>query len=103
MDLIELINAQRRSAGLVELQYDKALTRCARGHSRHHYEHSEFQGHTNPEGDDFSSRIVNNGIDTESAGENISYGAFNASTVFNGWMNSPPHAQNIHRDCFIRI
>ena len=103
LDVIELINDERVLRGLVKLQFDRALARCARGHSRHHYEHGYFQGHVNPEGDDFSSRIVNNGIDTESAGENIVYGSFTALSTYHGWKTSPPHNANMFNPCFIRI
>ncbi|HZN61950.1 MAG TPA: CAP domain-containing protein [Planctomycetota bacterium] len=103
MELIGLINSYRVGQGLAALEYDKELTRCARGHSRHHHEHGFFQGHVNPEGDDFVDRMARNGIASSKWGENISYGAFSPQVAFDGWLNSPPHVENMVRDCFTRI
>lgn len=103
LDLIVLINEHRANLGLNTLEFDRSLARCARGHSRHHYEHGLFQGHVNPEGDDFTHRMVNNEIDVEANGENISYGASTAQAVFNGWLLSPPHRSNMEYYCFVRI
>lgn len=103
MELIGLINAHRASHGLSQLQYDKALTRCARGHSRHHFEHDFFMGHTNPEGEDFSHRMGRNNLDFEMSGENIRYGGGSASSVFQGWLDSPDHRANLERACWVRI
>ena|SRR5688572_2136187 len=73
MELIDMINVYRADRGLPALEDDKELTRCARGHSRHHEEHGSFQGHTNPEGDDFVERMARNGIAGTIWGENIVY------------------------------
>ena len=101
--LIDLINAHRQGMGLDPLQFDRMLTQCARGHSAHHYEHALFQGHVNPEGDTFVERMVKNGIDIESSGENINYGSITPQAVFNGWLASPEHRENVERTCFVRI
>lgn len=101
--LIGLINMHRASIGLENLQFDRMLTRCARGHSRHHYEHGFFQGHQNPEGDDFLARMEINIIDVESSGESLAYSAVLPQTVFQQWMNTTADRQNIERMCFVRI
>ena len=103
MDLIQKINSYRAYEGRGPLHYDKALTRCARGHSRHTFEHGQFQGHTNPEGDDWSARMAKNGIEYSESGENISYGAFSPQEAFNGWLNSPAHRHNMLRECYTRV
>ena len=103
LEVIALINQERASRGLVELQFDRELTRCARGASRHSLEHGNFQGHVNPEGDDFTGRMNLNGIDSESSAENISYGAFTPLSVYQGWRNSPGHNANMFYECFLRI
>jgi uncharacterized protein YkwD len=103
MRLIDLVNSYRASRGRSALFYDKALTRCARGHSRHHHEHGFFQGHANPEGDDFPQRLAANGISAETSGENISYGAPTPLLAFEGWLNSPAHRENMERGCYTRI
>jgi uncharacterized protein YkwD len=103
MELLRLVNSWRIHRGRNPLSYDKALTRCARGHSRHHVEHGGFQGHINPEGDDFARRMELNGIDAPTSGENISYGAHTPLAAFEGWMNSNPHRENMERECYTRI
>ena len=101
--LIGLVNMHRSGLGLEPLQFDRLLTQCARAHSRHHYDHGLFEGHVNPEGDDFSTRMSKNGIDMESSGENVAYGAVLPQIVFQQWLNNPADRENIERMCFIRI
>lgn len=101
--LIDLINGHRNALGLAALQFDRMITRCARGHSRHHFEHGNFQGHLNPEGHSFVERLVMNGIDIESSGENLAYNFIAPLEVFNAWLASPPDRENLERMCFIRI
>lgn len=103
MEIIRLINSYRAFLGRGELFYDNALTRCARGHSRHTFEHGQFQGHVNPEGDDWAGRMAKNGIESSTSGENISYGAFSPQAAFDGWLNSAPHRENMQRKCFTRV
>jgi uncharacterized protein YkwD len=101
--LIGLINMHRSGLGLEPLQFDRMLTQCARAHSRHHYDHGFFEGHVNPEGDDFTQRMSKNGIDVESSGENLAYSALLPQIVFNQWLNNPDDRANLERMCFIRI
>ena len=44
-----------------------------------------------------------NGIDYESAGENVAYNFVLPSTVFQLWLNSADDRANIERMCYIRI
>lgn len=101
--LIDLINVHRTGQGLAELQFDRALTRCARGHSRHHHEHNLFEGHVNPENDSYLDRMSINGIDFSSSGENLAYNLILPATVFQQWLDSASDRANIERMCFIRI
>lgn len=101
--VIDLINAHRTGIGLDALQFDRLLTQCARGHSRHHYEHANFESHVNPEGDSYVQRMSMNGIDFELSGENLRYHTILPQTVFQDWLNDPSDRANIERMCFIRI
>ncbi|HZL73095.1 MAG TPA: CAP domain-containing protein [Planctomycetota bacterium] len=103
MTLIGLINDHRATLNLEPVQYDKQLTRCARGHSRHHYEDGHFEGHVNPEGQSFEQRMAMCGIDIELSGENLAYNMILPQTVFTQWMNTPADRANIERMCFVRI
>jgi uncharacterized protein YkwD len=101
--LIDLINEHRKGLGLDPLQFDQLLARCARGHSRHHFEDAFFEGHINPEGHSFPERMVMNGIDIESSGENVAYHVFLAQDVFQQWLGNATDRENIERMCFVRI
>jgi len=103
MTLIGLINDHRATLNLEPVQYDKMLTRCARGHSHHHYEDGNFEGHVNPEGQSFEQRMAMCGIDIELSGENLAYNMILPQTVFTQWMNTPADRANIERMCFVRI
>lgn len=97
------MNDHRATLKLPPVEFDRLLAQTARGHSRHHLEHSNFLGHVNPEGDTFVDRMVKNGNDIESSGENVAYNAVLAETVFQRWMASGPDRENIERMCFVRI
>ena len=97
------MNGHRATLNLQPVEFDRLLAQTARGHSRHHVEHAMFLGHVNPEGDTFVDRMVKNGIDIESSGENVAYNATLADTVFQRWMSSPPDRENMERMCFVRI
>jgi uncharacterized protein YkwD len=101
--LIGLINAHRASLGLDELQFDRLLTQCARGHSHHHHEHNLFEGHVNPENQSYVERMAMNGIDFEISGENLAYNIILPDTVFQQWLNSTEDRSNIERMCYGRI
>lgn len=101
--LMDLINAHRAGLGLDALQFDQSLARCARGHSRHHFEDGFFEGHVNPEGHSFTERMVMNNIDVESSGENVAYNVLLPQDVFLQWMANSADRENIERMCFVRI
>lgn len=57
----ELINIERRNAGLRPLALDEELSAIARGHSRDMAERNYFS-HTSPEGEDFPARYKKKGF-----------------------------------------
>jgi uncharacterized protein YkwD len=51
--------------------------------------------HTGSDGSDMGQRITRAGYRWGSAAENVASGFTSAQSVFNGWMNSPGHRDNI--------
>lgn len=118
----QLINQERQKHGLVQLSWNDALARIARGHSRDMAMRGYFS-HDSPEGSDFSDRYRREGFTCAlrvgttvyGGGENIfqnnlydsvttvnekAYYDWNteeqiAKTTVQGWMASPGHRKNI--------
>lgn len=117
-----LINAERRKRGLAPLDWDEALARVARGHSRDMAKRNFFS-HNSPEGHDFSFRYAagnykcgvrvgsviytgaenifqNNLYDSVTTVNGREYFGWNseeeiAETTVGGWMKSTGHRKNI--------
>jgi uncharacterized protein YkwD len=92
-EVVDLVNAQRSTAGCDPLTTDPKLAQAAQDHSTDMAERDYFD-HTTPEGLTFADRIVNAGYPTPGA-ENIAVGQQNADQVMDGWMNSDGHRANI--------
>ena len=117
-----LINREREKHGLARIDWNEALSRIARGHSRDMAKRDYFS-HDSPEGQDFSARYrqagfscaLRSGMTIYAGGENIfqnnlydsvttagdrKYYDWNteeriAETTVQGWMASPGHRKNI--------
>ena len=99
----DLINDERRSRGLLPLQWDAELSRVARGHSEE-MGRGNFLSHTDASGRDTFSRAAAQGVCGWSAlGENIAYNqGFDDPVAFavERWMKSAKHRENILRAGF---
>nr|NIR17950.1 CAP domain-containing protein [Desulfobacterales bacterium] len=80
----------RVAIGLNALISDVPLSDVARAHSRHMIVH-DFFGHTNPEGDYITERMVKYGMHGTLWGENICVGAYTPLHAFNTLLASPGH------------
>lgn len=87
VEALELVNAQRASAGLPALVWDEDLEACAQVRA---IEIASSFSHTRPNGTDWYT--VNSDL---MWGENLAKGYKNASSLVTAWMNSPTHAANI--------
>jgi uncharacterized protein YkwD len=110
--ILDLVN-QARAAGhrcggkyfgpVGPLTLDAALTRAALEHSRDMATHDEFDHR----GHDASSpviRVERAGYgEHRIVGENIAAGAMTANEVTQGWLDSPPHCENIMDARFAQI
>lgn len=86
-ELFELINTERINNCLNELQYDVTLEECAAIRAQ---EASQVWSHTRPSGDSWNT--VAQGF---YRGENLARGYFTAQEVFDAWMASESHRNNI--------
>lgn len=100
-EMLQLVNAERATLGLLPLKADTKLQLVAREHSADMFERSYFS-HVSPEGLSPFDRIKRSEIPFITAGENLA----NAPTLLiahEGLMNSPGHRANILRSTFSRV
>lgn len=101
--LLSLVNQARQNAGAGPLQINENLGRTAEAHAAD-MGHRGFYNHINPEGEgpaERQSRIAP--INWLAIGENIDKDEATADAVFQSWMNSPHHRENILRPNFTHI
>lgn len=88
--IVELVNIERKKAGLKPLKLSRELLRPASIRAR---EITKFFSHTRPNGLPFNTAFY--GIDYKIAGENIAAGQTSCEIVMQQWMDSPGHRANI--------
>ena len=86
-ELVNLINQEREVNSLHHLEYDVTLSECAAIRAQ---EASQIWSHTRPSGDSWNT--VAQGF---YRGENLARGYFSAQEVFDAWMASESHRNNI--------
>jgi uncharacterized protein YkwD len=91
--LLRLVNEARDSAGCDPVTLDSRLTRAAQLHAEDMEENNYFS-HSSQDGRTFVDRVKDQGYSSPSA-ENIAQGQQNANQVFNAWMDSSGHRDNI--------
>lgn len=99
--MLSLVNAERRAAGLKPVEADPELTEVARDHSRDMLARGYFS-HYSPEGKDLNDRLRQARVRFLTAGENLAL-APTLYTAHNGLMHSPGHRANILRGQFGRL
>lgn len=99
--MLEMVNAERRAAGLRPVKPDAELAQVARTHSQDMLARGYF-AHVSPEGKDLGNRLQQARVAYLSAGENLAL----APTLYSahtGLMRSPGHRANILRPQFGRL
>jgi uncharacterized protein YkwD len=99
--MLEMVNAERRAAGLKPVKADPELVQVARSHSQDMLARGYF-AHVSPEGKDLGKRLRQARLPYLSAGENLAL----APTLYSahtGLMHSPGHRANILRPQFGRL
>lgn len=98
--VLKLVNAERKKAGLNELVWDETVATAAMTRSK---EIEKSFSHTRPDGRGFWTAITDLGITYRGAGENIAWGQKTPEAVMNAWMNSEGHRANILNPNFKKI
>ncbi|HEU4596052.1 MAG TPA: CvpA family protein [Pyrinomonadaceae bacterium] len=99
--MLEMVNDERRAAGLSPLAPDPELTEVARRHSADMFARGYF-AHYTPEGRSPFDRIRAANVRFRTAGENLAL-APTLPIAHTGLMNSPGHRANILRPEFGRV
>jgi len=99
--MLDLVNQERRAAGLNTLAPDPELTEVARQHSADMFARGYF-AHDTPEGLSPFDRMTKAGVRFITAGENLAL-APTIPVAHTGLMNSPGHRANILRPQFGRV
>lgn len=99
--LFNLVNEERKKAGVHELLWRDDVLPSARAHARDMWERKYFS-HVSPEGKDVGDRLAESNIRFTVAGENLAL-APSVSTAHAGLMNSEGHRANILEASFKRI
>lgn len=92
--VLELTNKERSKVGLEPLKLNKQLANAADNHSDS-MARDDFFSHTGADGSSVSDRVINNGYEYSTVGENIAAGQRSAEEVVQTWMDSPGHRANI--------
>ena len=99
--MLDLVNQERRAAGLNALEPDPELTEVARKHSADMFSRGYF-AHDTPEGLSPFDRMREANVRFITAGENLAL-APTIPVAHTGLMNSPGHRANIMRPQFGRV
>lgn len=92
--VLDLVNQERRRAGLPALRFQSQLAGAAQAHSND-MARNRFMGHRGSDGSSPFDRIRRYGYNFRAAGENVAAGHNSAQAVMSGWMNSSGHRKNI--------
>lgn len=101
IEMMRLVNEERKKNNLKELSLRTDLIPVARAHATDMWMRGYF-GHVSPDGKDVGARLTESGVRFGIAGENLAL-APTLATAHNGLMNSPGHRANILEPRFTRV
>lgn len=93
-EVVNIVNNERRRAGLSPLRIHSRLNAAAQAHSND-MARNNFFSHTGSDGSSFGDRMRRFGYNFRRGGENIAAGQSSPQQVMQSWMNSPGHRRNI--------
>lgn len=93
-EMLDRVNAARRSAGLAPLQRSPDLDRAAQAHARDLLERGYYD-HRSPEGSTPLSRASAAGYTADRIAENLHQRAAPVQAVLDDWLRSPAHRRNL--------
>ena len=92
--LVNLVNAERRAAGLGAVRPSARLAQVAHAHACDNAAHSSYS-HVGSDGAQLGQRLTRGGYHMRLAAENTGWGFDTPERAMNFWMNSPHHRANI--------
>lgn len=101
-EVVDLVNVERKKAGLAALAVDAKLTEVAQLKSQD-MQSKKYFSHTSPTYGSPFDMMKKLGVNYKSAGENIAMGQTSAKQVVDAWMNSAGHRANILDSKFTHI
>lgn len=93
-EMLERVNRERRKARVSPVPKSPRLDSAAQGHAEDMARRA-YYGHKSPEGSTVMDRVLARGYRALATGENVASGQFSVGEVMDGWMESPPHRENI--------
>ncbi len=93
-EVVNIVNNERRRAGLSPLRIHSRLNAAAQAHSND-MARNNFFSHTGSDSSSFGDRMRRFGYNFSRGGENIAAGQSSPQQVMESWMNSPGHRRNI--------
>lgn len=98
-DLLAYTNSQRAENGQSALTINAQLNAAAQSKANDMVAR-DYWAHVTPTGEQPWAFMASAGYTYRTAGENLAYGFDNASDTVTGWMNSPPHRENLLNSSF---
>jgi uncharacterized protein YkwD len=99
--ILDAMNRERTSRGLVPLRMNAALSRAAQDRVQDMLDKRYF-AHVSPDGIDPFTWALRHGYRYRMIGENLASG-YRGTRVVDGWMNSPGHRANILQQRFDEV
>lgn len=98
--LVDLVNEERRKAGVPALRYNNLLANAAQAHAqdmraKDYFEHNSLDGRTPTQRMQEAGYRPNGCRCSYAYGENIAMGQRSGEEAMRDWMNSPGHKRNI--------
>jgi len=100
--LLSETNSERTSNGVAGLNLNSLLNNAAQTKANDMVTR-DYWSHITPDGNQPWHFIVGAGYQYTAAGENLAYGFGTSADTVTGWMNSPPHRENLLNSAFTDV
>ena len=100
--MLDLVNNQRKSAGVGSLSLDANCIIAAKAHTIDQASRL-FMGHIGSDGSTVGDRLSAAGFKWDAVAENVAVGQKSVEEVVTAWMNSPGHRENLLNGAYERF
>jgi uncharacterized protein YkwD len=101
--VLDLVNVERTSRGLVPVRFSAQLNEAALAHTQRQASDGTIFHQDPRDGSSPGDRISQTGYEFSTWGENVAAGYPTPAAVMQGWMNSNGHCQNILNPAFTEM